>query len=563
MKATLQLLLACTMLSITSGVEAADTCAIKKLETTQLPDMNIPRAGHQLFYAGGELMVAGGHTDGFVPTPTAEYFSDGKWHLMQTTYPHDFGLSVVLHSGKVLLAGGCEQSLGIGQTYTAELYDPLTHTFRGFGNMCLKRTLASALELDSGKVVIAGNWYHDDGIELFSEDQSISGDNIKKRSFIYIKNVVTDRSVPYIFHTADNDALIVGSNSSRGDTLRCTFAERMNGDTVHIPLFETWHPLIVVSHHDETSLISDDYTYLMAVQDSTGQIAIARVCGTDISLLSTSSAVPMKGIDEQIEYYSNIIVDRQAGRAYLLGMGTNMRTALEKAHLYILSIDYTDALDKGASLTLYYTDPLGFTPDCSPLLTPEGNLVIAGGFNNCSNFTPSSSVYLLKLGSEPEIASMNMAWWLWVVLAIVALVAITLFYHVWHRRSVKSPDVILPQEQTPTLQSSNSELMERINNLMEQQRLYLNPDLNLAYIANELGFNRNYVSDCINSQTGGSFTTYVTNYRINHAKSLLRNKPDIKISDVWMSCGFTNEASFFRTFKSVTGMTPKEWISQI
>lgn len=168
------------MLSITSGVEAADTCAIKKLETTQLPDMNIPRAGHQLFYAGGELMVAGGHTDGFVPTPTAEYFSDGKWHLMQTTYPHDFGLSVVLHSGKVLLAGGCEQSLGIGQTYTAELYDPLTHTFRGFGNMCLKRTLASALELDSGKVVIAGNWYHDDGIELFSEDQSIFGDNIKK-----------------------------------------------------------------------------------------------------------------------------------------------------------------------------------------------------------------------------------------------------------------------------------------------------------------------------------------------------------------------------------------------
>ena len=105
--------------------------------------------------------------------------------------------------------------------------------------------------------------------------------------------------------------------------------------------------------------------------------------------------------------------------------------------------------------------------------------------------------------------------------------------------------------------------MERINNLMEQQRLYLNPDLNLAYIANELGLNRNYVSDCINSQTGGSFTTYVTNYRINHAKSLLRNKPDIKISDVWMSCGFTNEASFFRTFKSVTGMTPKEWISQI
>ena len=110
---------------------------------------------------------------------------------------------------------------------------------------------------------------------------------------------------------------------------------------------------------------------------------------------------------------------------------------------------------------------------------------------------------------------------------------------------------------------SYQELMERINSMMEQQRLYLNSDLNLAYLANELGLNRNYVSDCINSQTGGSFTQYVTNYRIEHAKNLLRNKPDMKISDVWMYCGFTNEASFFRTFKSVTGMTPKEWTSQL
>ena len=71
--------------------------------------------------------------------------------------------------------------------------------------------------------------------------------------------------------------------------------------------------------------------------------------------------------------------------------------------------------------------------------------------------------------------------------------------------------------------------MERIDGVMERQRLYLNSDLNLAYLANELGLNRNYVSDCINTQTGGSFTQYVTNYRIDHAKRLLRENPDMKI----------------------------------
>ena len=91
----------------------------------RLPDLNVPRAGHQLFFINGELVVAGGHTNGFVPTPTAEYLKDGKWHVMEMVYNHDFGYSVVLRSGKVLLGGGCWQ------------------------------------------VVISGNWYHDDGIEVF------------------------------------------------------------------------------------------------------------------------------------------------------------------------------------------------------------------------------------------------------------------------------------------------------------------------------------------------------------------------------------------------------------
>ena len=51
-----------------------------QIEIERLPDLNIPRAGHELFYVNGELVVAGGHTNGFVPTPTAEYNRNGKWN---------------------------------------------------------------------------------------------------------------------------------------------------------------------------------------------------------------------------------------------------------------------------------------------------------------------------------------------------------------------------------------------------------------------------------------------------------------------------------------------------
>lgn len=533
---------------------------VVKLQADRLPDLNIPRAGHQLFYANGELTVAGGHTDGFVPTQTAEYFKDGKWHTLQMTYPHDFGLSVVLRSGKVLLAGGCEQPLGIGQTYTAELYDPQTHTFRGFGNMQHKRTWASALELDSGKVVIAGNWYHTDGIEVFNEAMSENGDHLLKQSFTFIKDVKVQRAHPYIFRMADNDALIFGNINTKGDTIYTTYADRLKGDSVMIPLFETWHPLATGVHDNDAGFIGDaakaNYTYLLAVKDSTGQVAIARVNGTDFSILPTPSPIPMFCKGDTIEYGSNFIVDHQAGKAYLLGFSRSFHTAIEGVRLYVLSIDY---LSDKKPILLYYADSLDVIPDYTPLLTPEGNLLIAGGMKGSSNFTPSAAVYLLRLGSKPEAASSGMAWWIWMVIVLLALLALALVYYVRQRR--QKP--VAMETGSNGKDFSYQELMERINSMMEQQRLYLNSDLNLAYLANELGLNRNYVSDCINSQTGGSFTQYVTNYRIEHAKNLLRNKPDMKISDVWMYCGFTNEASFFRTFKSVTGMTPKEWTSQL
>ena len=118
----------CLLLLLSTTIESkavsdhnsAAVCQVQKIELEQLPDLNISRAGHQVFCSNGEYVVAGGHTNGFVPTPTAEYFKDGQWHVIQMTYCHDFALSAKLKSGKILIAGGCEQPSGIGQTFNAE-----------------------------------------------------------------------------------------------------------------------------------------------------------------------------------------------------------------------------------------------------------------------------------------------------------------------------------------------------------------------------------------------------------------------------------------------------------
>ena len=105
----------------------------------------------------------------------------------------------------------------------------------------------------------------------------------------------------------------------------------------------------------------------------------------------------------------------------------------------------------------------------------------------------------------------------------------------------------------------DSELINRISRLMEEQKLYLNSELKLGDVATALNTNRNAISSIINTQCDCSFTQFVNTYRINYAKELIRRQPDIKISEVWTASGFTTESSFFRTFKSIVGMPPSEW----
>ena len=61
----------------------------------RLPDMTLPRSGHYMYFANGELTVIGGHTTNFVPTPTAEYFDGKAWHQMPMAYNHDNGFATI------------------------------------------------------------------------------------------------------------------------------------------------------------------------------------------------------------------------------------------------------------------------------------------------------------------------------------------------------------------------------------------------------------------------------------------------------------------------------------
>ena len=228
--------------------DEATTYRQAKIQVEQLPSLQVPRSGHATLYLNGELTVIGGHTSGFIPTPTAEYYKDGEWHLMQTVYAHDGGLTIPLSSGKALIAGGFEKHLGIGQTFVVEMYDPVQHSFTGFGCLDKKRVSASGIELDSSQVYITGNWYHDDGIERFDGVETFSP----------VKDVTEGRYRPYLLRIAPDDFLIFGCLDTIGQPLHSDIVDCLQGDTLHIPLLKEWQPLFFdFGHFSDDSFIGN------------------------------------------------------------------------------------------------------------------------------------------------------------------------------------------------------------------------------------------------------------------------------------------------------------------
>lgn len=106
---------------------------------------------------------------------------------------------------------------------------------------------------------------------------------------------------------------------------------------------------------------------------------------------------------------------------------------------------------------------------------------------------------------------------------------------------------------------SPSLLRTRIEQVMEDQQIYLQPNLKLMDLVREVQSNRNYVYNVINKEMGMSFSEYVNRWRVTYAKTLIAQKPNMPLSQVSTMSGFTSSASFYRNFKIYSGVSPKEY----
>ncbi|MGO4744557.1 helix-turn-helix domain-containing protein [Serratia quinivorans] len=101
----------------------------------------------------------------------------------------------------------------------------------------------------------------------------------------------------------------------------------------------------------------------------------------------------------------------------------------------------------------------------------------------------------------------------------------------------------------------------RVEQRLQQDDFYLEPELNLARLARKVGLPTRRVSQAINRHTGMNVSQYVNQLRIRQAAQWLLTG-DEPVTEIMQRAGFTTKSNFNREFLRIQGVSPSEWRRQ-
>lgn len=119
-------------------------------------------------------------------------------------------------------------------------------------------------------------------------------------------------------------------------------------------------------------------------------------------------------------------------------------------------------------------------------------------------------------------------------------------------------DPSIKYEKSSLSKSASKALLEKVVLYMDKHQPYINSELKLTGLADQLGLSPNHLSQIINENLQQNFSDFINNYRVNHAKALLTNQDysQEKIINIAYDSGFNNKVSFNAAFKKFEGISP-------
>ena len=243
------------------------------------------------------------------PAAKAEYFRGGKWHTVNTLYPHDAGFSTRLKNGDILTGGGYAEAFGVGQTWGVEVYHPATHRFSHLPILDNKRTHATALEMADGRILVAGNWYRPDALE-----SSTAGEPLLRSS------PSSPRNLPYLLQVTPDNVYIFGATDHYGESAGRRLGGTTHWRTIPEPLLQEWDTENSAMPNPPEHYTLGEYRYLIPVRTQDA-LAFLQLGNGSFELLETAHPIPLEGPWGAIDWQHGLAVDTNAQSAWKQGAG--------------------------------------------------------------------------------------------------------------------------------------------------------------------------------------------------------------------------------------------------
>jgi len=111
-------------------------------------------------------------------------------------------------------------------------------------------------------------------------------------------------------------------------------------------------------------------------------------------------------------------------------------------------------------------------------------------------------------------------------------------------------------------EGEREEIYFRLDKLVRETELYLNPELTLGLLARKTGIPGRQVSAAINSLSQCNLSQWINGFRIERAKELLLST-SLPVTDIMLESGFITKSNFNREFQRVTGVSPTVFRQQV
>ena len=147
---------------------------------------------------------------------------------------------------------------------------------------------------------------------------------------------------------------------------------------------------------------------------------------------------------------------------------------------------------------------------------------------------------------------------------MISLVAVAIYFST-HIINQYYADFTLSKNDKVTKANSPKIDLDKLNNiyielnkLMESEKPYLNEDLTLGKLSEQMNIKPTQLSAIIKTQTTGNFYDYINNFRIEAVKKELTNT-NKQIIIIAYGNGFSSKSTFNKVFKDITGDSPSQF----